>query len=118
MRDQIIVGRLSVDDFVTRRYNVRLDQVVVVLQALRVYIAAARRPARTVRGDDVVAAFVGAEGVGSPHRKRRWFIARRVHLAINLLPGVVDAVITNGRHHDNSCIHQFPHGTADRIVGV
>src|SRR5215213_5124364 len=99
---QQVVARLCPDDFVAGGDYVRLDEIVVVTYAARISPEAARRPARRVSSDAIVAACISAEGIGSADGQSRRLVAGRVYLSVDLIALSILAVIARRRYYDHA----------------
>src|SRR5438067_13381215 len=97
-RQQQVIGGGGADDLVSGRNQIRLEQIVVVVDAVCFRPRATGRPARTVGSHRVVAAAIATEGVHGADRNRGRLVSRRMNLSIDLLSGAALPVVTSGRH--------------------
>ena len=67
---QLIVWRSGAHDLISRRNQIRLDQIVIVLDASQVFPIAASRSARAETRHGIIAADVRAESVRRPDGNR------------------------------------------------
>src|ERR1051325_2542120 len=86
--------------------------------SLRICPLAARRPARAIRRDIIVATSVGAEGIDCAYRDYGRLIAGSVNGSIDLSTVRVLAVVAGSRDDHNSRVDQCASGATDWIVFV
>src|SRR6266550_7528021 len=119
MRDQqVVTRRRSTHDFVTWCGKVRLDEVIVVPDVIRVRPVTSSWTSRTVRSYCVVTAGIGTETIGSAYRYRGRLVPRRMNLTIKFVAAAVLAIISRRGDHDDARVNQPPHSLAEGVIPV
>src|SRR6266576_4364053 len=119
MRDQkMVIRRRSTHDFVTWCGKVRLDEVIVVPDVVRVRPVTPSWTSRTIGGYRIVTAGIGTETIGSAYRYRGRLGPRSMDLTIEFVAAAVLAIISRRGDHDDPRINQPPHSAAGRIIQV
>src|SRR5262245_57500704 len=93
---QIVAGRFRLDDLVAWRHQVRLDHIVVVLDARRVGVVPARRTAGAIGTNTVITPAVGAKCIDRADRYRKSRDPRRMD-STEYLVSIQLAVISGSR---------------------
>src|ERR1043165_198651 len=109
---------LSIVQLIAGRYQIRLDQVVVMTHAILVRPIGARRTTRAVCGNGIVAALVSLKSIRRSDSQCRWFDPRRVNGAKDLAAESVLAIVSGGGDDQYSRIRQRPDRATQRVIFI
>src|ERR1051326_4596160 len=115
---QQVSCRLGEDQFIARRDQVRLDQIVIMLRPVRISPVTPGRPARAIRSDFVVCARIGPESVSRADSDRGRFVAWRMDLSVNFLSVVILPIVASRSQANYSSIDQAAHSATNGIIPV